>query len=443
MKRYKSIFMVAGLAALALSGCRGSSDSVSDGTAADVSSNDKANQSSESAENATEMAKGDLKLVSMSEIRAAAESFSDTYDKLDFSEAVFNIPEVDTVSKLTYGADVTEAEQFDDMEEKLLLNMAHMGGSDDYETLRYRMVQSEDDLYTKASVIDSKERSDYHYLVYNDGQYVALITWSGVFQASDNMFWMGLCGNSDKMNEEFSQPWYAGFEESEEIAAYNLPEDSIEGVSYELFDGETLLSDAVEFVEEDSQNYFFASTDYEDAEVGEVYVYQTAEGACYYDFYMRFSMDGIEIKDYSREAYGYNIMESGDELGFTRGSIKAELTMPYSDGINFIWSYGVPNHDEVKEEVTEFVSLEDAADIVDESISEDASFNITDVTMAYHILDYGYHYDGDYWHDDYHQVRLTYLFHVDNPGVLGYAGLYFCVDAESGQFYTLAKPTGY
>ena len=36
MKRYKSIFMAAGLAALALSGCRGSSDSVSDGTVSDA-----------------------------------------------------------------------------------------------------------------------------------------------------------------------------------------------------------------------------------------------------------------------------------------------------------------------------------------------------------------------------------------------------------------------
>ncbi len=440
MRKYKSIFMAAGLAALALSGCRGSSSSVSDGTVSDASGNDEVSQGSESAENGTETTKRELKLVSMSEIRAEAKSFSGTHGKLDFSEAVFTIPEVDTVSKLTYGADVTEEEQFDDMEEKMLLNMAHMGGSDDYETLRYRKIQAEDDLFTKASVIESAERSDYDYLVYNDGQYVALCTWNGIFQASDNMFWMGLCGNSENMNEDFYQPWYAGFEGSEEIAVYNLPEDQIEGVSYELFDGETLLSDAVEFVEEDSQNYFFASTDYEDAKVGEVYVYQTAEGACYYDFYMRFSMDGIDVMTYSNS--DYSIMEDHDELGFTDGSIKAELTMPYSDGINFIWSYGIPNHDVEKEEITEFVSLEDAADIVNDAISEDVSFNVTDVSMAYQILDYGYHYDGNYWHDDYHQVRLTYFFHVSNPGVLGYAGLYFCVDAESGQFYTLAKSTG-
>lgn len=152
-------------------------------------------------------------------------------------------------------------------------------------------------------------------------------------------------------------------------------------------------------------------------------------------------MDGIEIVTYSNN--DYCIMEDYNELGFCDGAIKSELTMAYSDGINFIWSYGVPIHDVEKEEVTEFVSLEDAADIVNDAISEEATFNVTDVTMAYQIIDYGYRDDDSHWNDDHREVRLTYLFHVDNPGVLGYAGLYFCVDAETGQFYTLAKPTGY
>ena len=441
MRRYRTFFMVA-VAALALSGCGGSSsDSVSDGGVGDVSSNDGAGQGTYSDVEKALTEDHEIKMVSMSEIRAAAEIFSDTYDKLDFSETVFTIPETDTASWVSFGEGATEPEQMDEVEEKLLLSMSHMGGSGGYEALRY--MNGHDDegarILTPASDLESAEKLECDDLVYNDGRYVALSDGTGL-QASDNLFWMGLCGNSDSMNEDFYQPWYAGFEGSEEIAVYNLPEDSIEGVSYELFDGETLLSDAVEFVLEDAKNYCFVTSDYVDTEVGEVYVYQTADGPCYYDFYMTLSLNGIEIKDYTDDSY--DIMEDTGELGFTNASIRTEFTMAYSDGINFIWTFGLPNFDVEKEEITEFVSLEDAAYIIDEAISEDAVFNITDVTMTYQLMSCGSTTTSGDWERDHYEYRFAYLFHVSNPKVLGYSALYFCVDVQTGQFFTLAKTMG-
>ena len=369
-------------------------------------------------------------MVSMEDIREAAENFSGSYKNLDFTDTVFSIPENDSVYELTFTMP-TEAEEFETMEDMILANMDELAGSSDVGNLRW-MLWDDDRTVTLASELSTEEKAGQACLTYNDGTYTALLYCNTyMLEMADSKLWADLAGY-EEFDENYKFTYRPMFIEDQTlVATYNLPEDSIDGISYTLMDGEMSVEDAVSYVEEEIKNYYYVGKSCIDFYVSEVDVYQLSSGEYYYYFYLSGSYDGIKMSDF----VGFTFEEDQD-IDFAVSYTYHEAAMIYTDRISYIW--GQHGYSDVEtEEETEFVSLDDACNLVSRLVSSNASLSISEVSLVYDTHDFK---GGDSRGDDfvsYIEGRLVYEFIVSNPQILGYSAVRFCVDAVTGETYTM------
>ena len=424
MRKYMSVFTVAAAAVLSLSGCKGSSNS-----AVDVSEN-------------------------MAETEGGTDVQSDTssqgeYVNLNFSNAVYDIPEIEKFVNLTYYLPYS-GEEYEAEEEKILANMEQMAGSSDATYLKWWKLygeeyeQPEDGSYiapraVPAADIETEDKNRYQDLLYNDGEYSAMLyTGANMLEMGDSKLWADLAG-SEMFNIDY-QPVYRPMfvEDAVLIEEYFLPDDDIEGISYALMDGDVSLEDAVEYMESEMKNYYFAKSDYLDFRVYEIDVYQLTTGEYYYFAFLNGYIDNIPV------SYDTGHVADDVESELNLLGICDYVAMIYDDTISYFWSQCGYEDAEVETVMTEdMITLDEACEIVSENLTDENTFNVTTVSMEYYV---GSHYSyenptNDVRWIDYRKIRLYYTFKINNPKVLGYSNVTFLVDAVTGDFITYTYVT--
>ncbi len=413
MKRKTIVNAFLALMCLALSGC-GDTEGTAD-------------ESGE--ENVAGPGTKEITLVSMEHIREEAAEFGGSYEGLDFENASFSIPEADTVVEVSYQLP-SSLEEYQEIEDGILSNMKRMAGEASTDNLYY-MNWSNSDVLVPMSEVSDEEKISYDTLSYNDGTYMSNVYAGGFYiQISDNALWTELSGmeSFDEGGMILINPYYAN---AALAKSYSISGDELPSTSYELLDGEETIAEAIEFVEEEIKNYKYVSSQFMDFKVYRVDVYQLSTGEYYYDFYLKATVDGIDISNLSDKYYS---ISDAENVGFSLGSTYHQVTMAYKDQISFIWALGDEYSDVEEQEFCEFISLDDAAQIVSESLETEDVYKISDVTLAYNLLAYDVGTAPGH-----RELHLTYQFCVSNAESFGYEGLYFEVDAVTGECYMVVK----
>lgn len=364
----------------------------------------------------------------------------DGYVNLNFSYAEYSIPEVSEVTNLKYAMPHTGAE-CEEAEEKILANIERMAGTADVSNLVYwkqKGAEVGSDTISAAEV-PTEEKNKYYYCTYNDGKYTALsYNGGGMVEMADSLLWAELAG-SEVFDENYLPTYRPLFvEDAVLVQEYMLPDDSIEGISYTLMDGELSLTDAVAFAEEEMKNYYFARSDYLEFEVYEIDVYQLATGEYYYYFFLQGTLDGIAVNYESGGTANSDDYLTDDGYKSVVG-VEDQVAMIYSDRISYFWvNMGYENAEVETVDGSDIITLDEACAIISENVTTESSFNVTLVTMEYYVVDHMSYIDpprSDKW-NDYREVRLMYKLSINNPRVLGYSSVDFLVDAVTGDFYT-------
>ncbi len=382
-------------------------------------------------------------------------SLQGEYVNLNLSDTVYDLPELEEAINLTYYLPYS-GEEYEVLEEKILANMDIMAGTSDDTNLSYWQRYDEPALYydddesndgdgtevyempepVSAGDVETEDKNLYLYQTYNDGEYSAMLySGSFMFEMGDSKLWADLAG-SDVFNIDY-QPVYRPMfvEDATLVKEYFLPDDDIEGISYTLMDGEVSLEDAVEYMESEMKNYYFAKSDYLDFRVYEIDVYQLTTGEYYYYCFMQGYVGDIPVS-YDQ---GYSLVADDLETELDIIGIRDHVAMIYSGKISYFWSQcGYEDAEVETVDAGDMITVEEACEIVSENLTDDNVFNVTTVSMEYYV---GCHYsydnppNGSYW-CDYRKIRLYYTFKINNPKVLGYSSVTFLVDAVTGEFIT-------
>ncbi len=388
----------------------------------------------------------------MAETEGGTDVQSDTssqeeYANLNFSNALYDIPDMEEFVDLTYYMTYT-GEEYEAQEEKILANMERMAGNTDTSYLKYwkrygeEYEQPEDGSYlaplaVSAADIATEDKPLYQYHLYNDGEYSAILySGSNMLEMGDSKLWADLAG-SEMFNIDYQPVYRPMFVEDDVLVEeYFLPDDDIEGISYTLMDGDVFLEDAVAYIEDEIKNYYFVKSDYLEFQVYEIDVYQLATGEYYYYCYMQGYIDGIPVS-YDQ---GHIVTEDDEDAELGLIGIRDHVAMIYSDTISYFWSQCGYEDAEVETVNTEdMITLDKACEIVSENLTDESVFNVTTVSMEYYVGDHD-SYDnptnGEYSLTDYRKIKLYYTFKINNPKVLGYSSVIFLVDAVTGEFIT-------
>ncbi len=426
----KSVIIATTILALASMtgfGCARSSDDTDESSGITVDSTNPA-------ENAA-ADHSEISMVSLAQMREETENFTSSYTNLDFTDTVFSMPEADTIRELTYEMPSTSG-QFAEMEDKILSNMDVMAGSSDIQNLKW-MLWDEDRTTTAAIELTDEEKAMQSCLVYNDGEYTALLYCSSyMLEMGDSALWADLEGASyfDENYKFTCRPMFV--EDKSLVASYDLSTDSMDGASYTLMDGEISVADAVDVVESEIKKYYYIASDCIDFKVSTVDVYELADGTCYYDFVLSGYIDGIKISDFVGYGIEYQEKDVTSEDDFSVFGLSNLAAMIYTDRLSYVWGQCGYNGAE-ETEVTEVISLDDACYIVSSAVSSEVELKVSEVSMEYDMHQFS---GGDSRGDEYLtkvEARLVYAFYVDNPRVLGYSSVRFAVDAVTGELYTM------
>lgn len=378
---------------------------------------------------------------SITELRTEAEKRDLSFKNLDFSETKFTIPDKESMCSIIFPVSTDSLDQQTIKFEKNIRKYAQM--EEDADLSQYMMFAYWDD--EKNDRIEmpllegtSEQLEKIQYLLYNDGHYSSCLVFSDfMLEMADYDLPTALTNET----EDYSQkPYgYRLYELGDSVAVYELPEDDISDVSYQLADGEMALLDAVAYTEKHmKEDYYFVGSEFLDFHVYEVDVRKVTDEVYYYAFRLQAYYDDIPInKD---GGVGIEAAESDDPLANEPFGTAHKASMLRCDTLDFIWS-SCHNYEtqEMQETYNEFISLESAAEKLSAYLSSSASVKIESVELLYQTefqyesvekREYGY-IESIYCHPAYHFV-------VGNPGLLGYEHAYFDVDAINGDISTTA-----
>ena len=376
-------------------------------------------------------------VMNLDEIRQEAEIFSEEFqfENLDFSGAVFDIPEVDSVKQANFPI----RKSVDELEARLIENVKKFTGLEniDRNNIQYNLREWGDgeylpdvDIWVPCDKLTDEEKEKAWYISYNDGKYTALLYMSNyMLEMSDSGLIAEITGTElDEVNENYGRRPVSC--PSVRVETYQLPEDDITGVSYTLRNGEMLLTDALSYIEKNINEYYFLGSDVLGFEVYEISVYRLQDDTHYYEFLVKSIYDGLPLNaDYCMAG----VLDEDRELTYKPTAGQHQLAMFCTDRISYFWSFA-HSYDtvEVTKEYTELLSLWKAAQILSEAVSDNKVFEITSVQLLYET---GFvSVEGDT--DGRRATTIAYpvyRFSVKNPYISGYTKLHFDVDAVTGE----------
>ncbi len=382
--------------------------------------------------------------VTLDEIRTQAKKLDVPYKNLDMSDAKIIIPQADEAYDLTFP---TSTDSFDRQVEKMEENIRKyegIGKDQDltqYMTVMYWDAEQNDRLAIPLNKASSQQKKEAQYLGYNDGKCSELIVFSNfMLEMGDYSVPTKLTGdNTDYSRKEYG---YRGYSLGTLVGEYDPARDDISGTSYHLSDGDVTISDAIAYVEKHmKEDYYFAGSEILDYHVFGVDVRQLSEDTYYYEFDVGTSYKGISLnRDDCTYSPSEEQKENEDPLQPQPFGTNHFVSMFQKDRLGFIWSC-CQNFESVNvnETYQQLMPLDEACRLLSGCISENRSFGISSVELIYRT-EFEYE-DAEKKEQGYIQsvhASPAYHFTVEKAGFAGYNGLYFDVDAISGEVFAMS-----
>lgn len=385
----------------------------------------------------------DIKKITLDEIRTQAKKLNVPYKNLDMSDTKIIIPQADEVYDLTFP---TSTDPFERQVEKMEENIRKyegIGKDQDltqHMTVMYWDTRKNDRLTVPLNKATDQQKKEAQYLGYNDGKCSGLIVFSNfMLEMGDYSVPTKLTGDdTDYSNQEYG---YRGNNLGTLVKKYDLARDDISGISYHLSDGDVSISDAIAYVEKHmKEDYYFVGSAILDYHVFGVSVRQLSEDTYYYEFDVSTSYKGIPL---NRDDCTYSRSEeqekNEDPLQPWPFGTNHLVTMFQKNRLGFIWSC-CQNFESVKinDECQKLLPLDEACRLLSNYISENKSFQISSIELIYRT---------EFEYEDVEKKELGYIrsvhaspayhFTVEKAGFVGYNGLYFDVDAVSGEVFAM------
>lgn len=381
-------------------------------------------------------------LKTLSEIRKEAESFTGDYENLDLSGTVIVIPDVEEISSVIFPISTDPLEM---QIEKFEDNIRRYNEIDESRDLTpyMSMMYWDEDANDRLAVpyIEAKEDEELmnriQYLSYNDG------TCSELLIFSDYMLEMGEYGAIPFFEQEaagYAENPYGvrGIDLGTLTETFDYSKDDISGVEYNLVDGEYYLQEAVDFVEKHvKEDYYFVGSEYLDYHVSEIEVRKLTDDVFYYQFRLYPSYMGIAL---NKDSGSGTLGDTEDNPYVQPFGTTHRVSVFCHDKLGFIWSschsYESVN---VQETNSEFLSLDDVCEYLNQYVTASNPFSIESIELIYQTE---FQYENEekrYW--GYVQsvnCHPAYHFTVADPGLSGYDKIYFDVDALTGIVTTTA-----
>lgn len=152
------------------------------------------------------------------------------------------------------------------------------------------------------------------------------------------------------------------------VEYFNLPEDSIENVSYPVGGKQIALKDAVAYVEENmGKGYHYIRSPFLTYQVYSVDVIKLEENNYYYQMDIRVLYHGIS---FSYDTYANIPPVDGQEVDYENFSETHMAAVMAENSIDYIWS-STHSYEEKREgEIyNKFISIKDAMDILSDTVS--------------------------------------------------------------------------
>lgn len=373
----------------------------------------------------------------LEELQEEAEYFSDAFhfENLDFTNTVFDIPEMDTVKNVQFPV---WGKDFSEIEEKLVENLKKFTGLETIErkNIQYNFREKGENAslsvqtWIPCDELTDAEKQNAWYINYNDGRYTAVLYLSNyMLEMGDSGLFAEFAGIEDNIKDRpygIRPSWC----EAVRVKTFYLPEDDISGVSYLLQDGMMSLADAISYVETAIGDYHFLGSDILDYQVYEVSVYRLKDDTYYYDFFVKASYEGLE---FGADSGIFGLLDENIVLTYSPAAVKHTVTMFHKERIDYFWSSAHSYESvEVEGEYKELLSLWKATELLSGMLSKDKTFEISAVELQYGT---GFvPVEGD----SLGRIAATiaypvYHYTVENPQISGYGTLYFDVNAVTGE----------
>lgn len=380
------------------------------------------------------------KMIPLSELQKQAKNLNRSYHNLDMSNAKITIPDVDEVYDVTFPLSTDSFEQKVEKFCDNLRNYKRIGKNFDpnpYITVIYWDTKENDALSVPLNKAKEQQKETAQYLSYNDGKY------SEFFVLSNFMLEMGDYSvpvnlTDDKKDYTQSATGKYGCNLGSLYKRYDLAKDDISGISYHLSDGDVAISDAIAYVEKHmKEDYHYVGSKHLDYHVFGVTVRKLKENTYYYEFDVSTSYKGLSLnKDDCFYIPSEQVPKQDDSLKLEPFGANHLVSMFQKDRLGFIWSCC-----ESFETVTihhtyqKLLSLEDACQMLSDSLSENEAYEISSVELIYQTKrEYENKKGTSLSKIQSVHANPAYHFTVAKTGLAEYRSrLYFDVDAISGE----------
>lgn len=370
----------------------------------------------------------------MDELRQEAGKLNQKYSNMDFSETDIIIPEGDEIEELIFPVDVNIAaskDTYERIKNNFYENIHLLTGKDDINEkyVYYKLQQDEDAININDVSDEDRKRSDDSkfdevrqgfYLSYNDSACSMLLYGSS--------FMLEIAGNRVAEHSEKGYNW-VGHRPPEGIVVeyFNLPEDSIENISYPIGGKQLALKDAIAYVEENmGKGYHYVRSPFLTYQVCSVDVVKLEENNYYYQMDVRALYHGIS---FSYDMYANIPPVEGQEVDYENFSSTHAAAVMSENSIDYIWSCA-HNYEEKREGkiYNKFISIKDAMDILSRIVSTATKLKCDTVELMYRTE---FHKDESGSIKEV-QCHPIYQFKFTNTGLPEYPLLFFNVDAVTG-----------
>ena len=336
---------------------------------------------------------------SLAQIREEAGNIKNNHKNLDLENTRIIIPENDRIDHVIFPIQPYDFyEKLDELKE----NIVRYKKLDDDTVLDNSQFSisywdtneegEEDEFVVKVSEAEPDQIEKTQMLSYNDGEYNEFIIFS-LFNTEIGNY--GLTTSVLHDDDDYSDRFcgFAACDQGYVSETYVLPEDDITGISCKLYNGDILLTDAVDSVLAwYDEHYNFVSSEELAYAVRRIEVRKIGGSDYnYLEFRVASSYDGISInKDIC------NIPMDGSEDNNKQPCIiggTQRISMYAKNSIDYVWAIANNfRNANVTESYTEFISLNDACRLLSQYVAKQKKFEIYSIELEYQMIQ---HYDKD------------------------------------------------
>lgn len=367
----------------------------------------------------------------MDELRDEATKLEQKYSNMDFSGTEIIIPKVDEIEELIFPLDGNVAElkdAYEKIKNNFHENIKLLTGKDDINEkyIYYKLPLDEKPIRINDVRDEDRERSgdgepkQGFYLSYNDSACSMLLYGSS--------FMLEIAGNRVAGYSEKGYDWLGHRPpEGNVVESFNLPEDSIENISYPIGGKQLTLKEAVTYVEENiGKGYHYVRSPFLTYQVCHVDVIKLEENSYYYQMNVRALYHGIS---FSYETDAGILPVDGQKVDYENVSTTHKAVVMSENSIDYIWSSAHSYEEKREGEIyNKFISIKDAMDILSHTVSAATKLKCDTLELMYRTE---FHMDESGGIEEV-QCHPIYQFKFTNTGLPEYPVLFFNVDAVTG-----------